>query len=75
MCCMTSSEMALSGARRRRSFENRWGETGYMVLVRFSSDWRICSWKISTFFFEAGLRPLASVEVNKEKERERDEGN
>ena len=23
MCCMTSSEMALSGARRRRSFENR----------------------------------------------------
>ena len=44
-----------------------------MVLVRFSSDWRICSWKISTFFFEAALRPLASVKVDKEKER--DKGN
>ena len=60
ICCMTSREMAFSGARRRSSLEKRWGDTGYMVLVRFSRDWRICSWKISTFFLEAGLRPLAS---------------
>ena len=40
-----------------------------MVLVRFSSDWRICSWKISTFFLDAGLSPLASV-IKKDEKRE-----
>ena len=64
MCCMTSRLMALSGARRRSSFEKRCGETGYIVLVRVSRLCRICSWKISTFFLDAGLSPLASVENN-----------
>jgi len=66
MCCITSKLMALRGARRSRSLENLWGDTGYMVLVRLSRDCRICSWKISTFFLEAGLRPLASEVKGKE---------
>ena len=62
MCCMTSRLMALRGANLSRSWENLCGDTGYMALVRVSSDWRICSWKIPTIFLETGLRLLASVE-------------
>lgn len=67
ICCITSRLMALSGASRKSSFEKRCGETGYIVFVRVSRLCRICSWKISTFFLDAGLSPLASEKNKRSK--------